>query len=334
MINFNLGGTVLGIGSLPHTDPAAAVRFVAEYCPAIPFWPQLPQRSAQDDLLLQMLAPLADLLEMSAAGRIDVLPGRIATLRRRLHSASARLDETHAPGFFAFEQALADGAFTDARLLKGQIYGPLTLARCLYVNGCPIYKLPGIYAALTDYLCRLARWQTMRLRRFGKPVLIVVDEPALALETPDSEALKYVRQVLQTIHEAGASSGVHCCAAAHPATLVNLAPNLLSFDAHIGLETFLRDGQIQQFVVAENGWLAFGLIPTLLDLSPLAVDDIFARWVGAAVGGGYDVERLVSQSLISATCGLGLLNEHSAAQSFVYAQSLVDRLGEQAAYAS
>ncbi len=323
----NLGGAVLGIGSLPHTDPAAAVRFVAEYCPEIPFWPQLPQRSPQDDLLLQMVAPLADLLKMRTAGRIDVLPGRIATVRRRLHSVSARLDETHAPGFFAFEQALAAGDFADARLLKGQLYGPLTLARCLYANGCPIYKLPGIYAALTDYLCRLAHWQVMRLRHFGKPVLIVIDEPALALETPDATALNYVHQMVQAIHEAGASSGVHCCAPAHPATLVNLKTNLISFDAHVGLESFLRHASIQQFVAA-GGWLAFGLIPTLLDLSQLAVEDIFARWVGAAVAGGFDVDLLAAHSLISATCGLGLLNEANAAQSFVHTQSLVGRLSQ------
>jgi hypothetical protein len=327
----NLGGAVLGIGSLPHTDPGAAVRFVAEYCPEIPFWPQLPQRSAQDDLLLQMLAPVADLLEVLATGRIEVAPERIATLRRRLYSVSARLDETHASGFFAFEQALFAGDFADARLLKGQLYGPLTLARCLYANGCPLYKLPGIYAALTDYLCRLARWQVTRLRHFGKPVLLVVDEPALALEAMNSEALKYVRQVLQAIHEAGASSGIHCCSAAHPATLAELAPDLISFDAHVGLELYLHHAAIQQFVAGGN-WLAFGLIPTLLDLSQLAIDDLYARWVGAAIAGDYDLDQLAARSLISATCGLGLLNERSASQSFVSARLLMDRLSQQSAW--
>lgn len=44
-------GQVTGIGSLPHRDAEEAVRFVAEQSPAIPFWPQLPQRS-DDEMML------------------------------------------------------------------------------------------------------------------------------------------------------------------------------------------------------------------------------------------------------------------------------------------
>lgn len=39
---------VTGIGSLPHTDPVAAIAFVARQSPQIPFWPQLPQRGPQE----------------------------------------------------------------------------------------------------------------------------------------------------------------------------------------------------------------------------------------------------------------------------------------------
>jgi 5-methyltetrahydropteroyltriglutamate--homocysteine methyltransferase len=40
-------GAVTGIGSLPFYDPHAAVRFVAQTCPQVPFWPELPQRSPE-----------------------------------------------------------------------------------------------------------------------------------------------------------------------------------------------------------------------------------------------------------------------------------------------
>lgn len=51
-------GQVTGIGSLPHRDANDAIRFVAEHSPTIPFWPQLPQRSDDEMMLPQMLAPL------------------------------------------------------------------------------------------------------------------------------------------------------------------------------------------------------------------------------------------------------------------------------------
>ncbi|MCX7854905.1 MAG: hypothetical protein N2556_02835, partial [Anaerolineae bacterium] len=43
----------LPIGSTPHTDPAEAVRKVLEYFPDIPAWPQLPQRSSRENMLVQ-----------------------------------------------------------------------------------------------------------------------------------------------------------------------------------------------------------------------------------------------------------------------------------------
>jgi hypothetical protein len=56
------GGAITGIGSLPHTDPTAAVQLVAELCPEIPFWPQLPQRSRGELMVEQALTPFTDLL--------------------------------------------------------------------------------------------------------------------------------------------------------------------------------------------------------------------------------------------------------------------------------
>jgi hypothetical protein len=35
-------GTVTDIGSLPFRDPPTAVQCVAQTCPCIPFWPELP----------------------------------------------------------------------------------------------------------------------------------------------------------------------------------------------------------------------------------------------------------------------------------------------------
>jgi len=323
--NFRPNGRVTGIGSLPHLDPEAAVRFVAEFSPHMPFWPQLPQRSPQDDMLLQMLAPVADLLEWRSFGKLALHPLRLPTFLHQLQTVDAQFDQAHAAGFFAFERACVDGEFPQAQVLKGQLYGPLTLARCLFVNHYPLYKLPGVYAALTDYLCRLARWQIARLRRFGKPVLLFVDEPTLALETPNAQPLEHVRRLLQTIRAAGAYSGLHCCAAAHPATLVGVAPDLISFDAHHSLEIFLNHGSIKNFIRA-GGWLAFGMIPTVVDVHNLALEDIFARWVGAAVGADYDLDQLAAQSLITATCGLGLLPIKTAEHAFVHAQTFARQL--------
>ena len=42
-----------GLGSTPHTDSAAAVDFLLETFPDVPFWPQLPRRTFHENMYVQ-----------------------------------------------------------------------------------------------------------------------------------------------------------------------------------------------------------------------------------------------------------------------------------------
>ncbi|MGE3539591.1 MAG: hypothetical protein AB7N91_19445 [Candidatus Tectimicrobiota bacterium] len=53
---------VTGIGSLPCRDPQTAVPYVAQACPLLPFWPELPFYAPQSRMVEQVCRPLADLL--------------------------------------------------------------------------------------------------------------------------------------------------------------------------------------------------------------------------------------------------------------------------------
>ena len=55
-------GAVTGIGSLPFHDPHTAVRCVAQTCPRIPFWPELPRRSPHARSVEQTFGAFADLV--------------------------------------------------------------------------------------------------------------------------------------------------------------------------------------------------------------------------------------------------------------------------------
>ncbi|MBU1879558.1 MAG: hypothetical protein KJ734_11455, partial [Chloroflexi bacterium] len=50
---FDLNLLPTAIGSLPHQDPAAGCRAVADVFPQIPIWPQLPQRSFLENMYVQ-----------------------------------------------------------------------------------------------------------------------------------------------------------------------------------------------------------------------------------------------------------------------------------------
>jgi len=276
-------------------------------------------------MLLQLLTPCRDLVQQESPVRINVRPGQLDNVRRRLARADATLNTATAAGFHTFERACHDGLFPQARLLKGQLSGPLTLARCLYTAagdaGQPFIHSAALMDELTAYLCRLAVWQVERLARFGKPVLLMVDEPTLAVEANASTTPVYLQRILGAIRQAGAASGIHCCALGATKTVFAAAPDLISFDAYHELELVFTAPALPAFL-NRGGTLALGLVPTLLDLSTFSPEAMLARWLAAAIGLGVDPHQLLRRSLITATCGLGLLTPEVAQANFVQAHRL------------
>jgi hypothetical protein len=338
-------GSVTGIGSLPHVDPDVAVTFVAQHCPDVPFWPQLPRRAPEEYMLMQMLTPMLDLLRQQSPACIHIRSGQLAALRSRLRQGEAIFTNETAAGFFAFERVCAAGSFANAQFLKGQVSGPLTLARCLWTEESASNQVmprtiahsllddPGAMDELTDYLCRLTTWQIERLQRFDKPVMIFVDEPVLTRALSIPVPLVYLRRLLETIRSAGAVAGIHCCALGAAEAVFSVAPDVISFDAHSELESFMTMPEMHAFL-EEGGGLALGMIPTLTDPTGLAPEDLFMRWSESLTLSGLDVARAAKQSLITATCGLGLLSLQSAQASFVQARRLAFLVYLQAELAS
>ncbi len=307
-------GQVTGIGSLPHTAAEEAVRFVAEHSPAIPFWPQLPRRSEDEGSIRQGLTPLLDIVLPLGAARYEIPRHQTSQLERRLHTLEARWHPGSAAGFFAFERACRTGLFRGARALKGQMTGIVTLAHCLFVDGKPLVANTALMDALTDYLCRLGVWQIERLQQFNKPVLLFIDEPALHLGSFAPNSLSCLNTLVQTLRATGASVGIHCCAASQPDLLCQITPDIISFDAHQWVERFLSSPAVRRFV-SSGGWLAFGTVPTVDNLSQFEPMQALMRLITAAEG-HYDLDQLATQCLITATCGLGLVSQQSAQESF------------------
>ena len=143
--SFLAAGAVTGIGSLPLTSVAAAIRSVAELSPEIPFWPQLPQLSERERAVGQCLGILGDLIEPRAEGYgYQVRAGRIDSAVELLHRSAGELTRANAAGFGAFEEALSSGLFTSAMAVKGQIEGPITLSAYLFYQGPAVPVRPCV----------------------------------------------------------------------------------------------------------------------------------------------------------------------------------------------
>jgi len=324
---FAPAGAVTGIGSLPLTSTTAAIRSIAEFSPEIPFWPQLPRLSEREGVIGQGLGVLGDLLEARRAGYgYQVKEGRIDSVLEILHRSDGELTPANAAGLGAFEEAMASGLFRSAKAVKGQIEGPITLSAYLFHRGRPFLSDPALFAAIAFHVSQIICRQIDRLKSARLPVLLFVDEPALCLEVPAANAVseeQRLNALAATLNDArvrGAFAGLHCCAARPFGRMCRAKPDILSFDAHEGLELFFADPDAGDFV-RRGGMVAYGLVPTFSSLKPLDAASIFVRWLKAASLAG-DPEQLAQSAMITATCGLGLLDPSAIAESFSAAHGI------------
>jgi methionine synthase II (cobalamin-independent) len=324
---FVAAGAVTGIGSLPLTSSTSAVRSVAQFSPEVPFWPQLPQRSERESIVGQGLGIVEGLIERRLDGYgYQVKEGQLDRLLETLHGSDGELSPRNAAGFGAFEQACSAGFFPSALAVKGQIEGPITLAAYLFHGSRPFLSDSGLFAAVAFHVSQIVGWQIDRLKSAGLPVLLFVDEPALCLNLPtangvsEEQRLEVVAGLLEGIRLRGAYAGLHCCAARPFERMCRVEPDIISFDAHEGLDWFFRDWRALDFV-QQGGTVAYGIVPTRAGVNSLDAATLFIRWLKAASLAG-DPQKFAERAMVTATCGLGLLDIQSAAESFEVAHSV------------
>ncbi len=321
-------GCVTGVGSLPFHDPDEAVEFVAEHCPELPFWPQLPRREAGEGVIGQGMGSLIEHLELSNRPYCwRVRNGAGPALEAALQGGDAGLSPETAAGFFALERAMTLGRFRTARAVKAQMEGPATIAHCLLLDGKPVARIRGWLERLAGFLERQAVWQVKRLGALGLPVLFMLDEPALAL-VDDLGAMaphlaSALERVLEAARHAGAIVGIHCCAPLPLSLLAGLELDVLSFDAHLAIA---EDGfvGVARDVLSRGGRLAFGLAPT--GPSSATAESLESRWLALASLLG-DPRAVAAQSFVTATCGLGLSTVAETRDSFALARRLASSVG-------
>jgi hypothetical protein len=325
--SFVAAGAVTGIGSLPLTSATSAIRSVAEFSPEVPFWPQLPQLSRQESIVGQGLGIVENLIEPRSEGYgYQVKAGQLDSVLEILHRSSGELTPANAAGFGAFEKALSSGLFSAAIAVKGQFEGPITLSAYLFQNGRPFLADPTLFAAIAFHVSQIIGWQIDRLQSAGLPVLLFVDEPALCLDAPVSNAvpeekrLNALAATLEGVRSRGAYAGLHCCAARPFERMCRVQPDIISFDAHEGLDSFFADWHALDFM-QQGGTVAYGIVPTRSGVNAVDSASIFLRWLKAASLAG-DPQKFAQRAMITATCGLGLLDPSAVAESFGVAHSV------------
>ena len=300
-------GSATGIGSMPGTDPAEAMRVIAGELPGFPYLPELPDRGPGADLTGRTAALLVDIpAEVSPRGwRLAERPGRDLARARTMLSSDLDVLEEVLQGFRG--------------PVKIQLCGPWTLAATLELPKTMNVAVadPGAVADLTASLAEGAAAHVAEVAKRvpGAHLVIQFDEPALPAVTaglvPTASGLSRLAAVeADTVRDrlslVLASTReytlVHCCASAVPFGIIQAAgADGLAFD----LSQLRRGEEDGVAEAAEAGMgLLTGVVPAVA--APDAGPDGPARAAPTGPGDGSAEAREAAERVIRLWRRLGL----------------------------
>jgi methionine synthase II (cobalamin-independent) len=295
-------GSATGIGSMPGTDPAEAMRVVAGELPEFPYLPELPDRGPGADLTGRTAALLVDIpAEVTPRGwRLAERPGRDLGRARSMLSSDLDVLEEVLQGFRG--------------PVKIQLCGPWTLAATVELPRTMNAALadPGAVADLTASLAEGAAAHVAEVAKRvpGAELLVQFDEPALpavAMGTvPTASGLSRLAAVEagplqdalgQVLAATRGYTVVHCCSTSVPFGIIAAAgADAAAFDL-----SQLRRGEEDR--VAEAAEAGMGLLAGAI---PAAPGQGPARSPGSTGGARQTAERVIGLwrrlGLPSATC--------------------------------
>src|ERR1017187_4226119 len=229
-------GSATGVGSMPGTNPAEAMRVIADELPEFPYLPELPDRGPGADLIGRTAGLLIDIpVEVTPRGwRLAERPGRDLSRARSLLSSDLDVMAEVLDGYTG--------------LVKIQLCGPWTLAAALERPRSLNAALsdPGAVADLTASLAEGAAAHVAEvLKRVpGAQLVVQFDEPSLpavaegAIPTASGlsrfaavEADTLRARMAQVLAAVRRYTVVHCCAATVPFGIIRAAgADAVSFD--------------------------------------------------------------------------------------------------------
>ncbi|MFP4194552.1 MAG: hypothetical protein ACOCQI_03200 [Desulfosalsimonas sp.] len=335
--DFNPRALAAWIGSLPLDDHDEAVRIMLDYTPDIPLWVQLPGFAAEG-MVTQFAKGMPGL--RSEDGRIYVDSGRedfddemlafmetymaVSEGSEEIADSRFALEKQDAPGFYTFIRELDRGACKPAAV-KGQVTGPFTFGTGLVdQDGRAVFYNEQLRDAAVKLIAMKARWQVNRLKKYGVPVILFLDEPALAgfgssafISVSREDIDQCFAEVIEAVHQEGGLAGIHVCANAEWSVILESGADIVSFDAYSYFDKFmLYADQVRGFLNAGK-ILAWGIVPTgdTGAIEKETPESLYALWnkeVSQIESLGLERDRIVSQSLITPSCGTGSLSREHA----------------------
>lgn len=322
------------VGSMPHKDPEKAIELILQAVPTIPAWPQLAAFRAE-----QMMVQYLEGLPGVDCRSDRILVGlhepqfddevlrfyeeylEVEAGTRELESSRFAMGPDSGRTFYRFLEVLSTRA-QECFAVKGQVVGPFTLLAGLKDEGdrLALYdeKMQDVVA---KHLAMKARWQVRQLKRLDCPVILFLDEPALAgfgssafISVSRELVDGVLREVIDAVHMEGGLAGIHVCANTEWMIAFQSGVDIINFDAYSYFDRFSLYGEALAQFVGKGGNIAWGLVPTgdhdrIREETAGHLVDQWLENVKTITTPSMTVDRLLRQSLFTPSCGCGSLPE-------------------------
>ena len=309
-----------GIGSLPHTNPDEACRFVMQ-CFDVPFWPQLPKISFRESMVAQYSEGMPFVRIDNSRQTVTIVRDNSDELERFYEKWTEQtriaISSDYAEGLHAFLKVAKKRRF---EFLKAHITGPLTFTLSLNDSaGRLIYFDEELREIALMILKSKILWQIDLLQPLTNKIILFIDEPVFTaigstayMGVEEAEVLRLIKEIVETIKKAGAISCIHCCGKADWEMVINSNVDMISFDAFEYFETFnIYHHKINEFI-NKGGYIVWGIVPTSDVIKSVDFEQVYDKLEHNIEILSKHIERdlILSKSLLSPSCGAGSRTLH------------------------
>jgi methionine synthase II (cobalamin-independent) len=265
-----------GIGSFPHQDEKEVFPLIFQSFPEIPFWPQLPNRSFLEGMVVQYSEGFPSLRWSEKEQRVWIetshgFEKEIEKFYQRFEEGDLepfQITEDFARGLRILKDLSSKDHRKKIRYIKGQITGPITFGLALAdQEQKPVFYDPSLRDILVKHLSSKARWLEEKYNHLfpGIPTMIFFDEPSLSSFGSAFSGLNredVTRSLNECFDTVKGLKGIHCCGNTDWSVLLSTHLDILSFDAYDYLDTLSLYPKDLNGFLERGGILAWGIVPT------------------------------------------------------------------------
>ncbi|MBF0258206.1 MAG: hypothetical protein HQK62_05100 [Desulfamplus sp.] len=359
MIDFKPNCLPLLVGSLPMDNHLEATNLVLQYTPDIPLWVQLPVYK-EEGMLYQFLPGMPGLEIKGDDFYIDTskecfedealsfyeeymsileAPSKLEASEKIKNSRFALTDRT-AKGFSVFMETIRTLSYSPVAL-KGQVTGPITMGIGVKDQaGRLLFYDDRMRDIVTKQVAMSARWQAVMLSELNtahKPI-IFFDEPGVVgfgsstyISITREQVTESLKEGIDAVHLGGGLAGIHICANGDWSLALESGTDIINFDAYSYFDRLiLYREHLKQFLF-NGGILAWGIVPTANPehVGKASLESLWELWqiqVNQLESLGVNRDVILSQSLITPSCGTGSLSLKHAQKVLSLTKSLSERI--------